>query len=125
VIRTADPYSVVNAIVNPLVYPGGSVTGYISSRLMAAYDIDDHTIHVAVHDVVDGRLVWHYELEHDGANVFQGFDLTTPVSFTYADAAKAAVGHLTMGPGDTDTPAQAAWREEHAETLSFFSFDEG
>lgn len=123
-IQSGNASSVFDAVVNPLVYPGGSVTGYISSRLMAAYDIDDHTIHVAVHRVEDGRLFWHFELEHDGRNVFEGFDLSTPISMTYAEAAKAAVDFLTYDEvSPTDTPEQAAWREEHAETLRFFALD--
>lgn len=122
--------------VNPLVYAGGEVPGFISSRLMAAYRLDDeHTIHVNVHSYPfsgspdGGRTTWHYVLEHNGNVIFEGTDYSTwPV--TYGDAARGVLGFLTLRPGDTDaeffdsyTPEQIAWRDEHAEDLSIFALD--
>lgn len=57
------------SLVDPLVSAAGSVDGFISSRLMAAYELDrGHVIHVARHaQNEDFRTAWHYVLEHDGA----------------------------------------------------------
>jgi hypothetical protein len=121
--------SIVDTIINPLVFSGGRVDGYISSRLMAAYNLDgDHVIQVAVDSIRAGRIQWHYILEHNHTVVFEGFDLSTAVVETYGDAARTALNFLTLGEHDTDdeyfagyTAEQIAWRDEHAEDLSLYA----
>lgn len=119
-------------IVNPLVSSGGHVDGYISARLMAAYDLPDkHTVHVSRSSVADGRVSWLYVLEHNGAVIFEGTDFGTPTYTTYGDAARDLLGFLTMREGDTDSEyfdgyssEQIAWRDEFAEYLAMFGMEE-
>lgn len=120
-----------NSLVNPLVCLMGTINGLISSRLMAAYTLDGgHVIHVAVEAANQGRLTWHYVLEHNGTVVFDGSDLGTTEYATYGDAARSALAFLTLRPGDVDaeyfdgyTPAQVAWRDMHAEELSMYGME--
>jgi hypothetical protein len=110
---------------------GGTTRGYISSRLMAAYDLDGaHIIHVSREGCNGGRVQWSYVLEHDGKVIFEGADFSTAVGATYGEAAVGVLGFLTLRPGDTDseyfdsyTDAQVAWRDEHAEDLAMFAME--
>lgn len=120
------------SIIDPMQTIVGDVNGYISARLMASYKLDKgHIIHVGrVAQGSDGRIRWHYVLEHDGMVVFEGSDLGTPPDWTYGEAARSIMGWLTLRPGDTDdehfddyTDAQVAWRDEHAEDLSYFGIE--
>lgn len=110
------------------------VKGYISGRLMAAYDFDDHTLHVAPERRdEDGRLRWRYVLEHSGRVIFEGNDLTTGAysEADPADAARTLLSFVTLRPGDVDdeyfdryTPEQLEWRDSiHAEDLSAYAID--
>jgi hypothetical protein len=118
-------------IVNPLVSDGGTVDGFISGRLMAAYKLpDEHVVHLGRISVSGGRVTWHYVLEHDDVVIFEGTDFGTHADTTYGDAARDLMGFLTLGEGDTDndffsdyTPEQIAWRDEFAEYLSMFGME--
>lgn len=123
-IRSGTTKGLYDAVVNPLVFAGGLVEGFISSRLMAAYSLDDgHVVHVALHNVHEGRLVWHYLLERNGAVIVEGFDLSTVVSSTYGDVAREALDFLTGALPDWFNAAQGAWHAEHAASLRIFSLD--
>lgn len=111
------------------------VAGYISSRLMAAYDFpNDHTVHVEpMPSDNTGRIVWHYVLERDGKTIFEGDDLSTGafVDSDPAEVARTLLGFLTLQPGDVEsdyfdhyTTAQVEWRDEYAEELSLYAIDE-
>jgi hypothetical protein len=120
------------SVVNPLVSFGGTVNGFISSRLMAAYKLDDeHVVHVSRESVSDGRVSWHYVLERNDVVIFEASDFGTPSDTTYGDAARDLVGFLTLQEGDTDdeyfagyTPEQIAWRDECAEYLAMFGMED-
>lgn len=124
------------AEVNAITYNSGDYTvpGYISARLMAAYDFDDsHTLHLHAEQRDDeGRIVYSYVLEREGVVIFEGSDFQSgcgaPVD--YADAARSLMGFLTLREGDTDadyfdryTPEQIAWRDEYAEGLGIYGMD--
>lgn len=89
------------------------------------------TLLQAGHDA-EGRQRWRYRLNAGTETVFTGDDLRSPVGDCSADsAARAALGFLTLRPGDTDaeyfddyTPAQEAWRDTHAENLSIVLYTE-
>lgn len=116
--------SIVDTIVNPLRFDGGQVDGFISSRLMAAYDLDGgHRISVALDSVQNGRLFWHFILELSGTVIFEGTDLSTVITSTYGDVARTALDFLTGEVPAWFTPEQEAWHAEHAEFLRIFSLD--
>ena len=99
-IRSGDPTSLVDSILDPLVLDGREIPGYISSRLMAAYDLGDgRSIHVALSQVANGRLFWHYVLDRAGEVITQGYDLDTAISATYGEVALAAVEFLNVTGG--------------------------
>ncbi len=119
------------SVVDPLVFCGGRIPGHISSRLMAAYTLDDHTLHLNRVTPGGGRVSWHYVLEHNGTVVFEGSDFSTTGDTSYGEAARDLLGFLTLQPGDTDadffdsyTPDQLTWRDEYAETLSIFAMED-
>lgn len=115
--------------VNPMPSGEGDIDGFISSRLMAAYKLDDHTLHVSREGQnADGRVIWRYVLEHCDDVIFDGQDFSTPSYWTYGEAAHGVLGFLTLQDGDTDseffdsyTPEQLAWRDEHAMHLSIYA----
>jgi hypothetical protein len=117
--------------VNPLVSLRGTVDGFISSRLMAAYRLDGgHVIHVARVSQDGHRMTWQYVLELDGDVIFEGADFSCLASTTYGEAAVGVLGFLTLRDGDTDdeyfegyTSEQIAWSDEHAEALAMFGMD--
>lgn len=122
------------AEVNTITYAEGGYTvpGYISARLMAAYDFDDgHTLHLHAEQRDDeGRIVYTYVLEREGTVIFEGDDFRTGcwAEVDYADAARSLMGFLTLREGDTDadyfdryTPEQLAWRDEYAKGLSIYA----
>lgn len=119
------------SVVDPLVSLGATVDGFISSRLMAAYQLDNgHVIHVSRVGQNDHRIVWSYVLERDGVTIFEGSDFSAGTELTYGEAARDVLFFLTLQDGDTDeeyfegyTPEQAAWRDEYAENLSLFALD--
>lgn len=122
------------SIVNPLVSLAGTINGFISARLMAAYNLDgQHVIHVSLHNRTnEGRLVWRYVLTCDDVVIFDGIDFSTGSTDTYGGAARGVLGFLTLRPGDADseyfagyTAEQVAWRDEHAEDLAGFSMAPG
>ncbi len=99
--------------------------------LSATYRFDDltdvpHTLTIEwTGNDLYNRKCWRYQLIVNDVVMFSGDDLTTPMHDDLDGAARAALGFLTLRPGDTDadyfdgyTPAQEAWRDEHAETLS-------
>jgi hypothetical protein len=119
------------SLVNPLESCAGTLDGFISSRLMAAYQLDDeHVIHV-VRDHTEGhREFWHYVLERNGTVVFEGRDFSTGTRHTYGEAARGVLGFLTLCEGDTEagyfrhyTLSQRAWRDECAEDLQMFGME--
>lgn len=74
---------------------------------------------------------WHYELYCADQLIFIGTDLGGPSGATEDEMACAAIGFLTLRPGDTDdeyfsdyTPHQCVWRDEYAEELSMILHDE-
>jgi hypothetical protein len=119
------------SVVDPLVSLGATVDGFISSRLMAAYRLDDgHVIHVSRVGRDGHRIVWSYVLERDGATIFEGADFSAGTDLSYGEAARGVLGLFTLGEGDTDsdyfdsyTPEQIAWRDEFAENLALFALD--
>jgi hypothetical protein len=118
-------------IVNPMRAGGWEIPGFISARLMAAYHLDGHVLHVARVGTLDHRVSWHYVLEQtDGPVIFEGEDFSTPGDTTYGEAAVGVLSFLTLREGDTDdeffagyTPEQLAWRDAYAETLSLYTLD--
>lgn len=120
--------------VDPLASLGGTVDGFISSRLMAAYRLhDEHTIHVSRESRDGHRTTWHYVLERNGATIFEGADFSAGTELTYGEAAREVLGFLTLRPGDVDedyftdheyTPEQIAWRDECAEDLAPFGMED-
>lgn len=125
------------AEINAITYNSGDYTvpGYISARLMAAYDFDGgHTLHLHAEQRDDeGRIVYSYVLERGGVVIFEGSDFRSGCGapIDYADAARTLMGFLTLREGDTDadhfdryTPEQIAWRDEYAEDLSIYGVDE-
>lgn len=120
------------SIVDPLVSLGGTIDGFISSRLMAAYKLDnEHTLHVNRAERNGHRVAWHYVLERNTNTIFEGADFSTTAGSTYGEAARGVLGFLTLGEGDTDpeyfdgyTSEQVAWRDECAEDLSIFGIEE-
>lgn len=82
-----------------------------------------------------GKSILRYELSTpDGAVVFGGEDFAcSPMSAIDSDdCLRAVLGFLTLRRGDTDseyfdryTPAQLAWRDEHAEYAGCWALDEG
>lgn len=119
------------SVVDPLVCAVGTIPGFISSRLMAAYKLDhDHVLSVGRVSYHDGRVRWHYVLEHNDATVFEGSDFESSDDTTYGEAARGLLGFLTLRPGDVDsehfdgyTPKQLEWRDAYAEELSLFALD--
>jgi len=124
------------AEINAITYNSGDYTvpGYISARLMAAYDFDfDHTLHLHAEQRDDeGRIVYSYVLEREGVVIFEGSDFRTGcwAEVDYAEAARSLMGFLTLREGDTDadyfdryTPEQIAWRDEYAEGLVGYGVD--
>jgi hypothetical protein len=125
--------------IAPLDYTDGTdsetIPGYISARLMAAWDFpDDHTLHLhAINNGGNGvRIRYHYILEHAGEVIFEGDDFSSGVGdmVDYAHAARGILGFLTLRPGDVDseyfdgyTPAQIEWRDEFAEYLALYSME--
>jgi hypothetical protein len=122
------------AEVSAITYDGGDYTvpGYISARLMAAYDFPTGaTLHVGIKTrEPDGRIRYRYVLEQDGDVIFDGDDFRTGcwAEVDYAEAARSLLGFLTLREGDTDadyfdryTPEQLAWRDEYAEGLSIYA----
>ena len=122
------------AEVNAITYAEGGYTvpGYISARLMAAYDFDfGHTLHLHAEQRDGfGRIVYSYVFERDGVVIFEGSDFRSGCgdSVNYATAARALLGFLTLREGDTDsdyfdryTPEQLAWRDEYAKGLSIYA----
>lgn len=113
---------------DPIVIPG-----FISSRLMAAYDIEGHVLHVdMVGYTADNRERWRYILETpERVEIFdREFYSGCGDQLSYGDAARSALSWATTRPGDTDaeffdgyTPGQLAWVDEHAENLSLYSLD--
>ena len=98
---------------------------------MATYRLDDfadipHTLTISrAGQDGDGRIRWRYKLAAGNAVIFSGEDLSSPSGTNEDQAARAALGFLTLRPGDTDagyfgsySPAQQAWRDAHAEDLS-------
>lgn len=74
---------------------------------------------------------WYYELYCAGRLIFSGKDLGGPSGATEDEIARAAIGFLTLRPGDTDdeyfddyTPYQCEWRDLYAEELSMILHDE-
>jgi hypothetical protein len=120
------------SIVDPLRAIVGPVDGFISSRLMAAYKLDDgHVIHVRRTDPRGHRQGWYYLLERNDETIFEGTDFETVVETTYGEAARGILGFLTNGEGDVEadyfatyTAEQIAWRDEFAENLSLFGMEE-
>lgn len=121
------------SVVDPLISLGGTIPGFISGRLMAAYQLDhEHIIHVATDRVGENhRMFWHYVLERNGATIFEGADFSAGTELTYGEAARGIVGFLTLREGDTDseyfdhyTPDQIAWRDECAEGLAMFGMED-
>jgi hypothetical protein len=118
-------------VVDPLVSLGATVDGFISSRLMAAYQLDDgHVIHVSRAGQTGHRIAWSYVLERDGVTIFEASDFSAGTDLSYGEAARAILGFLTLQEGDTDseyfenyTFEQVAWRDEYAENLSLFALD--
>jgi hypothetical protein len=119
------------SLVDPLVCINGEVDGRISSRLMAAYPLDDeHIIHVSRQEQTGHRMTWHYVLERGETVIFEGADFSTTAGTTYGEAARGILGLLTLGEHDTDseyfdgyTPVQIAWRDECAEQLALFAME--
>lgn len=122
------------AEVNAITYAEGGYTvpGYISARLMAAYDFDfGHTLHLHAEQRDGfGRIVYSYVLERDGVVIFEGSDFRSGcgAAVNYAEAARSLMGFLTLREGDTDadyfdryTPEQLAWRDEYAKGLSIYA----
>ncbi len=122
--------------VDPIIYELDdgetfTVEGFISSRLMAAYAFDGHTLHLhADSRDVEGRVRYSYVLEHDGAVIFEADDFRSGCGddVDYAKAARCLMGFLTLCEGDTDaeyfdgyTPSQITWRDEYAESLAIYA----
>lgn len=75
----------------------------------------------------DGKYILSYVFWHNGIVIFTGSDYCpSPMDAIDSDASVASLlGFLSCGDGDTDdeffedyTPAQIAWRDEFAESLS-------
>lgn len=119
------------SIVNPLESLGGTIEGFISSRLMAAYKLDhEHTVHVSRESSVGPFVLWHYVLERNDDVIFEGTELRTTAGATYGEAARDLMGFLTQQEHDVDdeyfadyTPEQLAWRDECAEDLVMFGME--
>lgn len=97
-IRSGDPTSVVDSILDPLVLADREVPGYISSRLMAAYDLGDGLIvQIALNRVANGRLYWNYVLEQNGTVLVEGDSLESTISATYGEVAGSAIDGFVKG----------------------------
>jgi hypothetical protein len=117
-------------ILTPLVSIVGTVEGFISGRLMAAYQLDDRTVLHLSRVPTGARDRFEYVFEFDGQVIFEGDDFSTPAGETYGEAAHGLLGFLTLDEGDTDaeyfdgyTPEQLAWRDEYAEEYALYALD--
>ncbi|MEV5576595.1 hypothetical protein AB0L06_41760 [Spirillospora sp. NPDC052269] len=105
----------------------------ISSHLTACWPIDiAHTLELEPAERTDDdRILWGYRLTRDGKAIFEARDVGSPVgerlsTDAYLKAAKAILTFLITPSEDPEhlTPEQIDWREEHAEELAPFSFDD-
>jgi hypothetical protein len=89
----------MDSIVDPIVLPDREIPGFVSSRCMAAWTLDDgFVIQIALHEVVKGRLHWHFLLEQRGSVVAEGFALKSSISASYGEVALDALQGLAI-PG--------------------------
>jgi hypothetical protein len=120
------------SVVDPLISLGGTIPGFISGRLMAAYQLDhEHIIHVSRDSVTGYRTTWSYVLERNGTVIFEAADFSAGTNLTYGEAAREVLGFLTTGADDVEddyfndyTPGQIAWRDECAEDLVMFGMED-
>jgi hypothetical protein len=75
----------------------------------------------------DGKTPIGYRFYHDDQLVFEGDDIAVPAGQTLDgdQTVRGVLGFVALGPGDVEadyfaryTPAQLAWRDQHAEDLA-------
>ncbi|MDH2426461.1 hypothetical protein [Sphaerisporangium sp. TRM90804] len=113
-------------------------TGWrISSRLMAAWPIDDDQMLELwpAGRTADQRLRWNYRLSRKGRTIFGGSDIRSGVGARLTteeliSAARTVLSYLTLRPGGTDpcyfdgyTRAQLNWRDSYAEELAVYALE--